>query len=159
MINKGSIKSLKRELEKAKKLCLISHHNPDGDAIGSILSVYHLLKEDYQIEMIVPSGFPDFLSWIPGSELIINAQKDKEKAENALKSADIIFCMDFNGVKRVEALSEHLSGSKAIKVLIDHHPQPTIDDFDILFSYTEPSSTAELMYHIAIDAGWESKMN
>ena len=32
------------EIEKAEKICIMAHENPDGDAIGSCLGFYLALK-------------------------------------------------------------------------------------------------------------------
>lgn len=142
--------------EKQKKIVLVSHVNPDGDAVGSLLAFYHYLKikEFEHIEMILPNAFPSFLAWMPGADLIHIATEDGQKSRRIIKHADIIFCLDFNHFERSDQLEAHLEKSIAQKVLIDHHPDPA-DTFDFSFSLTETSSTSELIYDLI--ARWKDE--
>ncbi len=142
-------------IEKASKLlqdkdlpvCIITHMNPDGDAIGSSLGLYLWLCNAgfSQVEVIVPNPYPVFLQWMKGNERVINAMYKPHKAKRIINNANVIFCLDFNGLSRADKLGEYASGSKAARILIDHHPQPE-NEFDVVFSDTASSSTAELVY-------------
>jgi bifunctional oligoribonuclease and PAP phosphatase NrnA len=142
-------------IEKAGKLlqdkdlpvCIITHMNPDGDAIGSSLGLYLWLCNAgfSQVEVIVPNPYPVFLQWMKGNERVINALYKPHKANRIINNANVIFCLDFNGLSRADKLGEYASGSKAARILIDHHPQPE-NEFDVVFSDTASSSTAELVY-------------
>lgn len=146
------IEELKNILNSSKSIVLTTHHNPDGDAVGSLLGLYHALKSlNYPVLVISPNGFPDFLTWLPGSENVIRFSEHKTKAKDALFNADTIICLDFNGFKRTEEMGEHLQRAKAKKILIDHHPSPE-SSFDLQFSYTEVSSTCELVYEVLASA-------
>ncbi len=146
----------KVQIEKAKNLLadknqpivIVSHVNPDGDAIGSALGLYHYLRNDkYQnLRVIIPNGYPSFLAWMPGSDEITIATEDKQQSRNLIEHAKVIFCLDFNDLARTDQLSEPLTRTKATKILIDHHPEPQ-DQFDLIFS-SQLSSTAELIYKI-----------
>lgn len=139
---------------KSKKIVLVCHVNPDGDAIGSSMGLYHALKRlDFEhVTVISPNAFPAFLEWIPGSEHILLANKQTRKCTEVLKVADVIFCLDFNDIDRVEDLSARLRKSPAKRVLIDHHPDPQHNDFNYMISETGASSTAELVYQFI--AAW-----
>ncbi len=146
------IHSLKKILEdKTKKIVLVSHVNPDGDAVGSSLGFYLFLKNDLHenVVSILPGGFPSFLAWLPGADSIIIADKEKEKACSALENADIVFCLDFNDTDRTAVLADSFKKTKGIKILIDHHPDPK-DQFDFRISTTQVSSTAELIYEVIL---------
>jgi len=142
------VEEFKNLLESSKSIVITTHHNPDGDAVGSVLGLYHTLKSiGYPVIAITPNGFPEFLSWMPGSDQVIRYSEQKYNAVNYILSADTIICLDFNGFKRTEEMSDVLMQSKAKKVLIDHHPQPE-SKFDLQFSFVEVSSTAELVYEV-----------
>jgi bifunctional oligoribonuclease and PAP phosphatase NrnA len=149
VLSEKDIQKVKDLLVPQCKVVITSHHNPDGDAIGSVLGLYFALKE-YGIEsqMVLPNDVPDFLSWLPDSEKVIRASKQKAWAKKLIEDADILFALDFNGFSRLEDLSKSFSSAKGIKVLIDHHPFPE-NTFDIYFSHINSSSTAELIYEFA----------
>ncbi|GAB4288268.1 MAG: bifunctional oligoribonuclease/PAP phosphatase NrnA [Marinilabiliales bacterium] len=129
-------------------ICVLSHIDPDGDTIGSGLALYLMLKKSgHNVQIIVPNNIPDFLTWLPGCNEYIVATKNKSKAKEILQNSEFIFCIDFNHVDRTGFLKDILLNSKASKILIDHHPDPAIIS-DIIYSKTEASSTAELVFNI-----------
>ncbi|MDI3527186.1 MAG: bifunctional oligoribonuclease and phosphatase NrnA [Tenuifilum sp.] len=158
-IEQNLLELLKEELTQAKKIILTSHYNPDGDAIGSVLGLYHVLKQQgLNAAMVSPNDFPTFLSWLPDASNILIFSKDKLRVEQTFREADLVICLDFNGYKRVEGMSYLLEETKAKRVLIDHHPEPE-SPFDIKFSFTEVSSTAELVYEIASQLFGDNAIN
>lgn len=142
------IKQIKQTIEESERILLITHVNPDGDAIGSMLAMHHYLAvKGVKNTMLVPGQIPDFLLWMDGCDRIIIGRQQHRKALTAIERASLIICIDFNALHRVTGYSEVIRQSKAKKILIDHHPQPE-PEFDILISDTQFSSTAELVYHI-----------
>ncbi len=135
-----------QHIEQAEKIAILSHVNPDGDAIGSSLALYHYLKRcGKDACVIVPNEYPDFLKWMPGSEDVLIFRKNKSAAIEAINNACMIFMLDFNSPARVDEVETLISNSKSFKVLIDHHPNPGYFS-DIVFSDTLSSSTAELVF-------------
>lgn len=140
-------------LGDAKRVVITSHHNPDGDAIGSVLGLYYILYNmGIKAKMISPNAFPDFLAWLPGSDDIILYTKKKNTANRVIQEADLIFALDYNGFARLEDMQEVVAKSKAKKILIDHHPYPE-NSFDEMLSEVNASSTAELVYELAVLVG------
>ncbi len=131
---------------KPKNIIITTHVNPDGDAIGSSLGLYHVLKKaGHNALVIVPNNYPDFLKWLPGNDTVLIYESDEDICQDHFETADIIFCLDYNGLSRIDKLETPVAKSKALKVMIDHHPEP--EDFvDYTYSYTKASSTAELIY-------------
>ena len=147
-------------LSTPTRIVVTSHYNPDGDAVGSALATYHILKlAGHQVEVILPNAFPDFLKWIPGSEDVIIYVQEKEKAEQAFQSAPIIFCLDYNAPNRVDSMEKALVSAQGIKVLIDHHPDPDTQAFQYLYSDVSASSTAELVFKFVEAAGLKKFIN
>jgi phosphoesterase RecJ-like protein len=144
------------ELVDAGGLIVVtSHHHPDGDAVGSALALAILLQNAGKDAVcMVPNDFPLFLKWLPGNELIVIHENDSERADSLLHRADLIFCLDYNALHRTGKMETALGESKAKKVLIDHHPEPLIDEFDYYLSETQVSSTAELLYRFMEGCGW-----
>lgn len=142
------LEKVRELISNSKRIVITTHHNPDGDAIGSVLGFYHALKAvGIDSIAVTPNGFPDFLSWLPGQSAVIRYSQQKEMVADIISSADLIFCLDFNGFRRTETMEKLLAESTAKKVLIDHHPDPE-SFFDYSFSFTEVSSTAELVYEV-----------
>ncbi|MFZ4399983.1 MAG: DHH family phosphoesterase [Bacteroidales bacterium] len=159
-MNNLNIETLRNNLTENKKIVIVSHSNPDGDAVGSSLALYnYFLIKNQDVKVILPNNFPDFLSWMKGSKDVLIYNSKKNICNQLLENADIIFCLDFNALNRVEKLQDGLRNSKAKKVLIDHHLQPEIDCFDFVFSVIKVSSTAELVYDFISLMGDEQLIN
>lgn len=153
------IPALKEQLSNRKKIVIIPHKNPDGDALGSCLGLMHFLDlMNHSCWVISPNEYPEFLEWIPGQEQIITYNKSEEESEKLLLEADLIFTLDFNSLNRIKPMDEVIENCKAIKVMIDHHVQP--DDYAELM-YSDPSlgSTCEMVYNLmeAIDVSLINK--
>ena len=149
-ISQTNIEALKKLLEEPKKIVILSHTNPDGDAIGSSLALADVLREKgHTTTCIVPNRFPYYLKWIPGSEEIVIHCADKEQRVEALiAEAQVIICADMSSLTRLENLSAVIdSNQTAARVLIDHHLNPETD-FDVMFSYPDSSSTAFVVYSL-----------
>jgi len=138
-------------LRQPSNIVVTSHHNPDGDALGSALAMYHILKQfGHNIRVIIPNEYPDFLKWIPENDsIIIYESAQKEFAESLFAESDVVFCVDYNALNRVGKMEKALTEAKGMKLLIDHHPNPDENAFDWIFSTTMASSTAELVYEFA----------
>jgi phosphoesterase RecJ-like protein len=146
-------------VESPTRVLITSHHNPDGDTIGSALALMHFLKDKgHQVEVLVPNEPPSFLSWMPGSDNMVIYQSDNEKANSLIKEADLIFCMDYNACSRVKFFSNQLLEASATKVMIDHHPFPE-NEFDLIVSDTKVSSTSELLFSLLDEAGYADSIS
>ncbi len=143
-----NIQELKEKLLNSKKVIITTHHKPDGDAIGSSLGLYHFLKNNYRhlkVVVVTPNDYAHFLQWLPGNDLVIDFEQKPEMTKQLVADADLIFCLDFNKLHRINKLGKEVGSSKAEKVLIDHHIEP--DDFaKYKLSVVTASSTAELIY-------------
>jgi len=94
----------------------------------------------------LPSTLPDFLEWMEGADSFIIFKRTPEKATNAVLNAEAILCIDLNQLDRLESLGEAVrANSKAVRIVIDHHPNPS-DEYDIVISHPEASSTAYIVY-------------
>ncbi|PRZ27918.1 DHH family phosphoesterase [Flavobacterium granuli] len=142
------IQAIKLLLATPKKIAIIPHRGPDGDAMGSTLGLYHfLLKNNHEPIVIAPNEFPDFLAWLPGSETVKIFEKDKENCTKILENSDLIFTLDFNALHRVgNEMEEVLAQQKATFIMIDHHQKP--DNYaTYTYSDTAFGSTCEMIYN------------
>jgi len=136
------------KINTSTNIVIITHKSPDGDAIGSSLAFYHFIKKiDKKVTVIVPDSFPNFLMWMKASDKIIYHDIDKEKAEKLVLEADLLFCLDCNGLNRIGDLKESVGKSNAYKIVIDHHqePQPFANHYVV---DSEICSTSQLIYEI-----------
>lgn len=134
-------------LSSKKKILIVGHTKPDGDALGSSLALYNFLEgEGFDLSVVVPTSYPDFLAWIPGQENVKVYEKEKEICDSLFNDAEIIFSMDHNKPSRLGIATEAFENSKAIKIMIDHHIDPDIKSYDHIFSTTNTTSTSELVF-------------
>lgn len=139
---------------KPRKIVILSHLNPDGDSLGSSLALQIVFRKmGHDCHVISPNDYPEFLKWLPGNDSIIILKHSHKQSFDILNSAEIIFSVDFNEMKRFRELKEVFESSQAFKVLIDHHPDPVMK-VDCLLSDPSASSTAELIYRFLIDYGY-----
>ena len=138
---------LKHLLETPKKIVIVPHKNPDGDAVGSTLALHHYLtKHKHQATVIAPNDYPDFLKWLPGESAILKYDMQKAACDNLIKDAELIFTLDFNALNRAGDMLQALENSTATKIMIDHHQEP--DDYaTYMYSDVSISSTCEMVYN------------
>ena len=147
MFTPSEILDINQLLKPENKIVIITHYNPDGDAIGSSLGLKHFLKQKgLQADVIVPNDFPKFLKWMPEAKKIIIADYKRKQAGEAIYNADVIFILDFNASHRSGNLvGPWIEKARATKILIDHHQQP--EDFDFVYSDTTIPATSQMVYH------------
>lgn len=142
------VKEVKGLLSDPKKIVIVSHRNPDGDAYGSSLALYHYLaKLNHKVSIISPNDCPDFLKWLPNQDKIVVFEDNSDLATQLLTGAEIVFTLDFNALHRVgNQMQSVLEEIDPIYIMIDHHEQP--DDY-AKYMYSNPSiaSTSEMIYH------------
>lgn len=143
--------TLREELAKPKQIVVTTHHKPDGDALGSSLAIYHWLKtRGHAASVIVPSDFPTFLDWMPGRQDVTIYTGNKTESDARIAAADMIFCLDFNGLPRIHAMEDSVKNAKALKVMIDHHLDPEgFDDYRHWDSGA--AATAQLVYDFIVN--------
>jgi len=140
-------------LQTPQNIFITTHHKPDGDAIGSMLGLYHyLVKKGHNVTPVSPGELPEFLMWMPGVRQLINYEADPEQAKAALKKADYIFCLDFNQYARTKHLTQLLEDAPQPKVMIDHHLLPA-EVWNYGMSEPSKSSTCEMVYDFINLAG------
>lgn len=149
-MNPDQVKKVRTLLSKPKNIVIVTHWSPDGDAIGSSLALYnYLLKKKHKVTVITPNDYPKSLFWMKGNSKIIDFQKKPKAGKNAASKADLIFCLDFNSLSRIDKLGEEVKNSNAVKFIIDHHPQP--EDFaDFMLHSIAACSTCELIYDFIV---------
>lgn len=138
---------LQQQLSTPKKIVVIGHKNPDGDAVGSTAALGSFLKKlGHEVTVLVPNDFPDFLKWMPLASSILLYDKNPKQAESLIHDAQLIFTLDFNDLSRVGAMQSAFEDTKATYVMIDHHQAPE-DYAKYVYSDATMGSTSEMVYH------------
>lgn len=145
-------------IRNAKSIAITAHKSPDGDSIGSSLALYHFIKKlNIKVEVCHPDPVSANMLWLAGSNMIRNVQDDERFVNDYLLNAELIFCLDYNALHRTgELMGKFLENAKGKKILIDHHLHPT-NEFDVLFSDTSATSTAQMVYEF-IEASKEAHL-
>ena len=146
-MNEKDILELNELLATPKKIAIIPHRSPDGDAMGSTLGMYHfLLKLNHQPVVIAPNDFPNFLNWLPASETVLVYENEKEKVAKILQEQDLIFTLDFNALHRTGEMENVLNKLTVPMVMIDHLQLPATYA-KYTYSDTAFGSTCEMVYN------------
>ncbi|MDR3327665.1 MAG: bifunctional oligoribonuclease/PAP phosphatase NrnA [Prevotellaceae bacterium] len=158
IIAEDAIVKLHKLVKTAEKITIVTHISPDGDALGSSLGLYWFLLElQKEVKVVVPNAFPGFLSWMQGSDKIIQYVENRKLAEDTIKDADLLFFLDFNDMSRINGLKNATLEATGKKILIDHHPHPDIY-CDVKISHPEISSTCELIFRLICRMGYFQEM-
>ena len=159
MFTPSELLDINKLLTPEKKIVIITHYNPDGDAIGSSLGLKHFLNaKGLEADVIVPNDFPKFLKWMPDAKKVIIAEYKRKQAGEAIYHADLIFILDFNASHRAGNLvGPWIEKAKAKKILIDHHQQP--EAFDFVYSDTSIPATSQMVYHFIESLDEEKLVN
>ncbi len=151
------LQALQSLLASPKKVVIVTHFKPDADALGSSLGLAgYLMKKGHSVDVITPSDYPDFLAWMPLKEIVTSLSKDskqpEKKAQLLIAIAEVIFCLDFSSLSRINELGEMVKVATAKKVMIDHHLEPEhfadFEKWDV-----SSASTAELIYELIEELG------
>ena len=146
-MKKEDILAIQNLLATPKKIAIIPHRSPDGDAMGSTLALYHfLLKMNHQPIVIAPNDFPNFLAWLPSSENVLIFENDRVNCTKVIQDAEIVFTLDFNALHRTGEMEQVLNKVTVPMIMIDHHQKP--DSYaTYMYSDTTFGSTCEMVYN------------
>lgn len=146
-MSENFISSVSKLLSTANNIALIPHRNPDGDAMGACLALFHFFQQSSKrVVVISPNDFPAFLNWMPSIQQSFCFENQEEKCKQQLKESEVIFYLDFNSLDRVgDQMQLFLEQLNCTKVMIDHHEEPKqIANY----TYSDPAkaSTCEMVY-------------
>jgi phosphoesterase RecJ-like protein len=150
IISSETLDRILSTINNGTNFVILSHKNPDGDALGSSLALYYYLRSlGKKVSVVLPNQFPDFLSWLPSAGDVLLYEGAEVYVRKVVQAADAFFCLDFNTLSRIGDVGACVDACDAPKVLIDHHPFPS-DDFSIAVSCPEACSTSELVYRVIV---------
>jgi len=154
------IEAIQLLLKQPKNIVIVPHRNPDGDAMGSTLALYHYLKGlNHNATVIAPNDYPEFLKWLPGTETVWQFEANEQDCSQLIEASDLIFTLDFNDLSRVgHQMGTILEKTTAVKIMIDHHQQPS-DYAKYMYSDVHISSTCEMVYNFINFLGDTNKID
>ena len=125
-----TLDNILEEINKAEKIVILTHENPDGDAIGSSLAMYHALKSyGKNPDLIIPEHSRTF-NCLPGI--------DKIKKESDIEHYDLAISLDCATIKMLNGFANYFESAK-VKVCIDHHSTNTMFGD---YNYVNPDAPA-----------------
>lgn len=150
---------LKEYLGHSRKIVITTHANPDADALGSSLGLFHFLKNlEHEVSVIVPNSYPDFLEWMPGHKDVLDYEKNQVMADKLLDDADLLCCLDFSGYSRIKKMRAKAESLTCKVMLVDHHLNPEIEP-DFNFWNDKAAATAELIYDLILQYQGKEEIN
>jgi phosphoesterase RecJ-like protein len=155
ILTSEQLNALDKMIKEAEHIVICCHKSPDGDAIGSSLGFYQLLRSAYgkEANVVIPDMMPDFLQWLPDSDKIMRYDTHEAAVKSIFSDADLILCLDFNDSSRVDDMQPVLDAAKGKKIMIDHHLDPNMETA-LTISHPEMCSTCELVFRIAWQMGF-----
>ena len=154
LLSNTELFALLQTIQQSKHIVICAHRGPDGDAVGSSLGwADYLTSLGKQVNIVLPNPFPDFLRWLPNSHLIHFYVKHEAAATQIINQADLIFCLDFNSLSRLQEMQTAVARAKADKVIIDHHLDPDHTCAKQVISFPSASSTSELVFRLIHQLG------
>lgn len=159
LLSQEELFELMRIVQSCRRIVICAHRGPDGDAVGSCLGwAEYLTHLGKQVKVVLPNPFPDFLRWLPNSHTIQFYAKHEKEARQIIQDADLIFCLDFNALDRLQEMRDAVAKSSADKVIIDHHLNPDREMARMTISHPEACATSELVFRLIHQLGGFEQM-
>ncbi|MEE0903173.1 MAG: DHH family phosphoesterase [Prevotellamassilia sp.] len=157
LLNEQELQALRTHIAQSSRILICAHRGPDGDAMGSSLGwAEYLRQQGKQVDIVMPTPFPDFLRWMPGSQDIRFYARHEAEAEQVIAQADLIFCLDFNGLQRLQEMQAPVAAAQAKRIIIDHHLDPDRSIAAQVVSFPTRCSTSEIVCRLIIElGGWD----
>ena len=158
LLNEQELQALRTHIAQSSRILICAHRGPDGDAVGSSLGwAEYLRQQGKQVDIVMPTPFPDFLRWMPGSQDIRFYARHEAEAEQVIAQADLIFCRDFNGLQRLQEMQAPVAAAQAKRIIIDHHLDPDRSIAAQVVSFPTRCSTSEIVCRLIIElGGWDA---
>lgn len=158
-LSDSELVSLEQTIKQAQHIVICAHHGPDGDAVGSALGwAGYLQSLGKHTQIVLPNPFPDFLRWLPCSHQIHYFAKHETSTSQIINEADLIFCLDFNGLQRLQEMQDVVSKSSATRIMIDHHEDPDKEMAKLIISFPSMCSTSEIIFRLIYQLGGYERM-
>ena len=118
------------QINQAEKIVILTHENPDGDAVGSSLAMYHALKAYGKSPDLIIPEHPRVFDCLPGINEI--------KTQSDIEHYDLAISLDCATIKMLNGFSKYFENAK-VKVCVDHHSTNTMFGD---YNYVNPAAPA-----------------
>lgn len=143
---------LKEALQKARHILIVGHNNPDGDSVGSAMALHAYLKNAGKDSLVIfPNACAQNLLWMDTDNCRSIFTEQQKETEKRIDECDLLLALDLNRLSRTEGMSKRLENKEVCRIMIDHHLEPDLANFDLVYSDTSVSSTCELLYRVIAD--------
>lgn len=160
LLSPEELDTLKQAIGQAQHIVICAHRGPDGDAVGSSLGWADYLQScGKDVRIVLPNPFPDFLRWLPKSHLVQFFVRHEAAATPIIQAADLIFCLDFNGLQRLQEMQQAVAQAPATRIMIDHHEDPDRDMASQVISFPAMCSTSEIIFRLIYQLGGYEPMS
>lgn len=138
----------------SRNIVIFGHENPDGDSIGSAVGLYHYLRSaGKSTHIVINSRLPRYFDFLIPKGSISYYNENPDDCRSYIAASDLLFFLDMNAVSRAGEVSKEIPQERTAaggvkRVLVDHHLNPKVDDFDVVISDTEVSSACELLFQV-----------
>lgn len=154
LLSPHELTALQQSIANAQHILLCAHRGPDGDAVGSSLGwASYLQSLGKDVRIVMPTPFPDFLRWLPDSHRIKFYARHEADAQAIISGSDLIFCLDFNGLGRLQEMQQAVADAPAPRIAIDHHESPEPDIARQIISFPQLCSTSEIVFRLILQLG------
>ena len=126
----STLDNILEEINKAETIVILTHENPDGDAVGTSLALYHSLKQMGKNPDIIIPVLPRIFEFLSGENEI--------KKESNVEKYDLAISVDCATIKMLNGFSNYFEDAK-VKISIDHHSTNTMFGD---YNYVSPDSPA-----------------
>ena len=113
----NTLDNILEEINKSESIVILTHENPDGDAIGSGLALYNALKQIGKNPDIIIPEYPRIFEFLPGA--------DEIKKESDVEKYDLAISVDCATIKMLNGFATYFENAK-VRVSIDHHSTNTM---------------------------------
>jgi len=112
-----TLDNILEEIKKANSIVILTHENPDGDAVGSSLAMYSALKSMGKNADIIIPDMPRVYNFLPEADKVIK--------ESNIEQYDLAIALDAATIKMLNGFAKYFESAK-VKVTIDHHGTNTM---------------------------------
>ena len=153
------ISKIQKLITENQSFTITTHHNSDGDAMGSSTAFAEVLRQmGKTVNIVLPNDFPAFFRWMNGAKEVINYERKPKESQAIFDTTDVIICLDFNQLSRIDNLEQVVERSPKPRIVVDHHLGLKIDA-EAIVSFPDSSSTCELVYHLLQACGYKKYIN
>jgi bifunctional oligoribonuclease and PAP phosphatase NrnA len=132
-------------IEANLRFVLTTHISPDGDGLGTEVALATYLKKQGK-EVVILNNDPTPSNYRFLNEIHPIIHFDPTEHTSLLENAEVIVIVDTNSLNRLGQMKNKIMDSQAIKICIDHHPDP--EQFADMYMLDDTATaTAEIAYH------------